>query len=387
MKRNRMKHIALLGSFSGRNKGDLAVLRTELMQLKTRAREQLTVYIFTKDTRRLREYLSDIIADEANRSKLNIKIFRGLTSYIGPKTLPILAKCNKVIIGGGGLFFDNRLFDISFSHLLNIFIIALLLKWLGKDLMIYAVGCSHLNSRAARWMTRFVVNNAKIVSVRDRLSKMIFSECSDREIVLGSDPAFLLGPKKTARAEKIAESWPKGGKILLSLLELIFIRKDVPEPQNALKQFLVQVHEFAERNGYFVLTYTNYTSQKFASKIAKLCGKSARTMLEGENHLLPEEIVYLFSKVDFVITAQLHVGISSYLAGVPFVSLIYDDKVEEFNKRIGSQNYLSLTEMSDSVKVAKALSVVAGSRPIPRNAAVQTDSEKLAEMLNKFVWD
>ena len=379
--------IAILGSWSGRNKGDLAILRSELMQLKTRTQEELTVCIFTKDTRHLGEYLGDIIADEANKSKLNIKIFRGLTSYIGPKTLPILAKCNKVVIGGGGLFIDNRVFDISFSHLLNIFIITLLVKWLGKDLMIYAVGCSHLNSRAARWMTRFVVNNAKIVSVRDQLSKTVFSKCCDGEIVLGSDPSFLLEPKRTARAERIAELWPERKIILLSLHELMFIGRDVPEQQNALKQFLSQVHEFAERNGYFVLTYTNYTRQKFASKIAKLCGKSARTMLEGGNHLLPEEIIYLLSKVDFVVATQMHVAIFAYLAGVPFISLVYYDKVEEFNRRIGNENYLYLTEMIDSVKVANALSVAAGSQPIPRSAKVQRDSEKLAEMLNKFVWD
>lgn len=381
-----MRRICVLGSFSGRNKGDLAILRSQLIQLQIGAVDELTIYIFSKDVIQLREYLSDIIEDGQGGKRIDIKILRSFTAYIGPKTLLVLARCNRIIIGGGGLFFDYRLFDISFSHLLNIFIIVLLLKWLGKDLMIYAVGCSHLNSRAARWMTRFVVNNAKIVSVRDRLSKMIFSECSDREIVLGSDPAFLLGPKKTARAERIAESWPKGGKILLSLLELIFIRKDVPERQNALKQFLGQVHEFAERNGYSVLTYTNYTSQKFASKIAKLCGKSARTILEGENHLLPEEIIYLFSKVDFVITAQLHVGISAYLAEVPFISLVYDDKVEEFNKRIGNRNYLYLAEMGNNLKVADALTRAGGGEAIARDQLIQMESERLVELLTDFIW-
>jgi len=399
-----MRRITILGSFSGRNKGDLAILRSELIQLKTRATAsplrgkppggRLTVYIFTKDVPQIKEYLGDLVTDQKDKKKsfdpaqdgMNIKILRGFTSYIGPKTLPILAKSNKVIIGGGGIFFDTRLFDISFNHLLDLFIITLWLKLLGKQVMIFAVGCSHLNSRLARWMTKVVLNNAKIVSARDELSRRIFSECTDKEIVLGRGPAFLLEPKKTVRAEKIVQSWPAGKKILLSLSELMFIKKNVADPQNTLRQFLNHVSEFAEQNGYTILTYTNYTNQSFASKIAKLCGKPAQTMLKGDNHLLPEELIYLFSKFDFVIAAQMHVAIFAYLAGSALMNLIYDDKVEEFNKLIGNRNYLYLAEMDDGPKVAKILSITAAGEAIPRKASVRTGSEKLVELLNEFVW-
>jgi polysaccharide pyruvyl transferase WcaK-like protein len=396
-----MRRITILGSFSGRNKGDLAILRSELIQLKTRAekehlkdkplrdkplRGKLTVYIFTKDVSQIREYLSDLITDVKNNKGISIKILRGFTSYIGPKTLPVLAKSDKVVIGGGGIFFDTRLFNITFNHLLNLFIVTLWLKLLGKQVMIFAVGCSNLNSRLARWMTKVVLNNAEIVSARDELSKRIFSECADKEIILGAEPAFLLEPKRTERAEKIVQSWPSGRKILLCLSELMFIKKSVADPQNTLMQFLNHVSEFAKQNGYTILTYTNYTNQSFASKTAKLCGESARTMLEGDNHLLPEELIYLFSKFDFVITAQMHVAIFAYIAGVALMNLIYDDKVEEFNKLVGNQNYLYLAEMDDGPKVAKTLSITAAGEAMPRKASVQAGSEKLVELLNEFVW-
>jgi polysaccharide pyruvyl transferase WcaK-like protein len=391
-----MRRITILGSFSGRNKGDLAILRSELIQLKTKVekehlrdkplRGELTVYIFTKDVYQMREYLSDLNTDAKDNKLISIKILRGVTSYIGPKTLPVLAKSDKVVIGGGGIFFDTRLFNITFNHLLNLFIVTLWLKLLGKQVMIFAVGCSHLNSRLARWMTKVVLNNAEIVSARDELSKRIFSECTDKEIVLGAEPAFLLEPKRTERAEKIVQSWPSGRKILLCLSELMFIKKHVADPQNTLLQFLNHISEFAERNGYTILTYTNYTNQSFASKTAKLCGKPAQTMLKGDNHLLPEELIYLFSKFDFVITAQMHVAIFAYIAGVALMNLVYDDKVEEFNKLVGNQNYLYLAEMGDGPKVAEILSAAAASEVIPPKASVRAGSEKLAELLNEFVW-
>jgi len=381
-----MRHICVLGSFSGRNKGDLAILRSQLVQLQRRARDELAVYIFTKDPGWMREYLRDLIAGGLGERKVHIRILRSLTAYIGPKTFPVLARCDKIIIGGGGLFFDHRLFDISFSHLLNLFLVVRWIKLLGKEVMINAAGWSYLGSRLGRWMTRIILNNAGVVSVRDELSRRIFRECTDKEIVLGADPTFLLEPKKTARVERIIESWPEGKKILLSLHEHIFLRKELPEHENVLKQFLVQVYEFAEHNGYSVLTYTNYTNQKFATKIAGLCGKSARTMLEGENHLLPEEIIYLFSKVDFVIATQMHAGIFAYLAWVPLMSLIYDDKVEEFNRRIGNQNYLHIAQIADNQKVSKALTRAANGKAISVDTSVRADSEELVELLNEFVW-
>ena len=382
-----MKRVSILGSFSGRNKGDLAILRSELTELKRYAREELAVYIFTKDVARITEYLGDIIKDTKDKKKMNIKILRSFTTYFGPKTLPVLARCDKVIIGAGGMFFNDRLLDISFNHVLNLFIITLWLKIFRKEVMIYTVGCSHLDSRLAHWMTKVILNNAKIVSVRDELSKGIFSRCIDEEIVVGVDPAFRLEPNKTLRTEEIVQSWPEGKKILLSLHELMFYRKHLAVHKNTLNQFLHHVCEFAEQNGYAILTYTNYTNQKFASKIAKLCGKSTRTMLKGKNHLLPEELIYLFSEFDFVIATQMHVGIFAYLAGVPLMNLIYDDKVEEFNKMVGNRNYLRLAEMDDGPKVANTLSITSVSEGKPRKASVQTNSEKLVELLNRFVWN
>jgi len=182
------------------------------------------------------------------------------------------------------------------------------------------------------------------------------------------------------------QSWQAGRKILLSLSELMFIKKNVADPQNTLKQFLNHVSEFAKQNGYTILTYTNYTNQSFASKTARLCGESARTMLKGDNHLLPEELIYLFSKFDLVIAAQMHVAIFTYIAGVALMNLIYDDKVEEFNKLIDNRNYLYLAEMDDGPKVAKTLSITAAGKAISWKASVQTSSERLAELLNEFVW-
>ena len=74
-----MKRITILGSFSGRNKGDLAILRSELIQLKTRAeeeplRDKLTVYIFTKDIPQMKEYLGDLVTDAKDNKLINIKI-------------------------------------------------------------------------------------------------------------------------------------------------------------------------------------------------------------------------------------------------------------------------------------------------------------------------
>ncbi len=378
--------IVIFGSFTGRNKGDLAILRSEIIQLKRNAQKKVIIYIFSKETERLRQYLSDIFINE-EETKLEVKIFKGITSYIGLKTLPVLVKSNKVIIGGGGLFFDDRLFDISFNHLLNIFILSLFIRLFRKDTLVYAVGCSHLRSKLARWMMKYVLSEAKIVSVRDELSRKNILECAEKKVEHVCDPAFLLEPKETEKTEELIQLWPKGRKILLAVHEYIFFREKVPDREKVLKNFVSQIGQFASQNGYSILTYSNYTNQEFAEKIARYCGKPAKTMLSMGNHLLPEELIYLFSKVDLVVASQMHVGIFSYLASVPFISLIYHEKVEQFNLCVGNENYLYLSQIADRQKVLEALSKAAAGKPVSQKPEVKIRSEKLTEMLNDFVWD
>jgi len=379
--------IVIFGSFTGRNKGDLAILRSELIQLKKNAQKKVIIYIFSKETERLHQYISDIILEEKNKNIFEIKIFGSLTSYIGLKTLPILVKSNKVIIGGGGLFFDDRLFDISFNHLLNIFILSFFIRLLRKDTMIYAVGCAQFKSRIGRWMMKFILNSVEVVSVRHKLSRKVISECTDKDIELGCDPAFLLEPKKTKRVDEIINSFPNGKVILLAVHKYIFLKEKLPDREKVLKDFVSQISRFASQNGYSILTYSNYTNQEFAKKIAGYCGKPAKTMLSMGNHLLPEELIYLFSKVDFVVASQMHVGIFSYLASVPFISLIYHEKVEQFNIFVGNENYLYLSQMTNRQKVLEALSKAAAGKPISQKPEVKQRSEKLTNLLNDFVWD
>lgn len=359
-------------------------MRAELIQLEKRTRGKLNVYVFTKDPARIREYLSDIICDTDTR-KLNVKILKSFTSCIGIKTIPVLAMCDKVVIGGGGLFFSGKPLDISVSQLLNLFIITLLLKLLGKDSMIYAAGCSNLNSKVSRYKAKVVLNNAKFITARDELTMRTFRELSKRQIIRGADPAFLLEPLKSERVDRIIESWPQGRKILLCLHELIFVVKHADDEENVLKRFLAQVVEFARHNSCTLLTYTNHTDQKYAFEIAELCGRTARPALPGENHLLPEELIYLFSKVDFVIASQMHSCMFAYLARVPFVSLVYADKVDEFNKLVGNQNVLQVDQMWDGVKIGQLLDKAMAAGPLNLSQDVIAKAKMLCDILVDFI--
>jgi glycosyltransferase involved in cell wall biosynthesis len=69
-----MRRISILGSFSERNNGDLAILRSELTELKRYAREKMTAYIFTKDVTRITEYLGDIITDSKEKIELKYRL-------------------------------------------------------------------------------------------------------------------------------------------------------------------------------------------------------------------------------------------------------------------------------------------------------------------------
>ncbi len=377
-----MKRVAILGSFSGRNKGDLAILRAQLLNLLKGINEPLAIYIFTKDPQFLRQYLEDI---PENSHGTQVHIVKSLTSYIGLKTLTILTRCDKIIIGGGGLFFDFGLLNPMFSHLFNLFILSYIFRLLGRKIMVFAVGASNLRSKASRFMTRSVLKSASVISVRDQLTADILGNLTNKQIVLGADPVFLMTPKQTKRTEQIIKSWPRGKRILLCLHRLIFINDNAGNREHLLQLFVSEVRGFAENKNYNLLTYTNSTNQRFARYIAELCDNSAMPALSGENHLLPEEIIALLSNVNLVIASQMHLCIFAYIAGVPFLSIPYTEKVDQFNKMTENTNYLRLTEMADKAKVVEILERTISTGPCPHKNDISKKANTLIELLLQFI--
>ena len=89
--------IAVFGSYSGNNKGDLAII-TSIVKNLLNNEKSITLFIPSKNPEALKAVLPKF---EGNL----VKVFKTITANWGISTLKIIKNTDLLIFGGGGLFF------------------------------------------------------------------------------------------------------------------------------------------------------------------------------------------------------------------------------------------------------------------------------------------
>lgn len=309
--------INLLGSYSGNNKGDLAIVQAIVNNLIHKLPD-IEIHIPSKNPPLLRKHLP---------KQGNISVYRTITAYLGPQSLKYLKHADCLIYGGGGLFFDRQLFNIFYNHIFNLFIVTLLNRLLfKKPIYLFSVGVSKLDNKLARFMTKFILRNADHISVRDEPSRRIFSEITDKKIHLRYDPAFLLKPKPNEEINRFAQQFTQEKTLLICL-------------NQAAKKSLSELAKLVERfaKDHNVILYQNLRKQTTADLLWKKLSERENIHKMDLNPYSPSEIIYLFTKADYIVSFPMHGGIFAYLAGKPAALVDYDPKVRELGRIIGNE--------------------------------------------------
>src|SRR5439155_93750 len=117
-----------------------------------------------------------------------------------------LIKSEKVIVGGGGLFFGK---------MMRVFIALILVsKFLGKEVEIFRVGVDETKSKMNKLLIKLAFNMADKISVRDEKSKSILRSYGvSKNIDVLDDPAYSIftysgePKKKSAKIDAIGISY------------------------------------------------------------------------------------------------------------------------------------------------------------------------------------
>ena len=277
--------------------------------------------------------------------KKNVYFFKGITSYIGFKSFKYLNRSDIIVIGGGGLFFDRKIFNPFFNHIINLFFIVLINNLLyKKKVYLFSVGASHLNSKISLFLTKYILNSSNIITVRDNLTREIFSKLTNKKISVFYDPAFLLKPKMNMEIDNLINKMGEK-KILISVNSFILYKK---------KKFLIDLINTLDKK-YSIFLYENRSFQNNALNFYNLNKKylnSNNIYLLGENiYYSPEEIIYLLSKFNFIISAPMHSSIFAYNVNQKLYVYEYDFKVREFNNIIKNKNILNSSGLIDNYNI------------------------------------
>jgi polysaccharide pyruvyl transferase CsaB len=263
-----------------------------------------------------------------------------------------ISKCDLVIIGGGGLFCDYW-GDIEtlltrqgrgISYYSNFAIIAHLL---GKPFITYAVGIGPLYTEGGRQITRFSLNYAEKIIVRDLRSaqEAIQIGLPEDKIVIAADPVFLLEPDIEEGLKVLRDNGIPNSKDPVLLISVRTWDIGIEE-ERWQHELVAAVDDWLEKNqGYVVfmpfqvLPDDGHQDDTAISEfiIQKLNRKDRVVLLPGG--LSPNVMAGIFANCNIVLGMRYHAVLFSALAKTPVLAVSYDPKVESLMLSLDMSEY------------------------------------------------
>ena len=165
------KSFTLLGSNSGRNAGDAAILASIMSVLRDRFGAECRFEVPTTHP----QFVDGNYSKEFNVKGISVMPWTGSIRLLGLPTFRSIRRTDAALITDG-IIFDVKLFNPLFNFLITLIFIAPWTKFCGKKLICYSVGVGPLRSYFGRRFARYVVNLCDLVMVRDADSLALLKE-------------------------------------------------------------------------------------------------------------------------------------------------------------------------------------------------------------------
>ncbi|WP_135303749.1 polysaccharide pyruvyl transferase family protein [Haloarcula amylovorans] len=328
--------VTIFGAHSGRNKGDLAILHSMMANLK-RAIGDVQFNIPTKNPSYLRQF----------EKGEHINYIKSPTNYLNFESSKSIKDSDIVLIGGGGLFFDRRIYNPFYNHVINIDPIARYSNQVGTPTALFCVGAHRMN-RVATWLTKNILQRSDYISVRDHLSEQVFGSIADEQIHFRPDPALLLEEKYSGAVSQVLSAVSSKQQ---QAERLVFFVNSVVERSSVRSQVIESIRDLTEQ--YDVFIGETVTEQDHAREIASEI--NGCHLLFAENNLRGEEHIALISEFDIAVCIPMHSAIFAYKSKTPFVSIEYEPKVSEFNNLISNRSRTLLSDIDSVPRIVKSI--------------------------------
>ncbi len=256
----------------------------------------------------------------------------------------MINRCNLLISGGGSLLQDTTSLH---SLVYYLFVIYLAIKC-KKPAVIYAQGIGPIRRPLARYVTQWVLNKTRFITVRDEESRRLLKtiKVSIPPITVTSDPAFLLEPADTGKVGAILleNRVPKDKKLMGFALR--------PWKYPSLEHLTAMVEEISKLTEYHPVFLPMHSGSDifFSSMIREKLNCPSSIIRSKMNY---EEALGVISSFTAIAAMRLHALIFGASTGSKLFSLSYDPKVESLMKSLDLDAYCEDVQGFDPVNAAK----------------------------------
>jgi len=312
------RHNLLISGYYGfGNIGDEAILDTMLKRIQSAVPEaQITVLSANP------ERTQSLYGINAVKRAHPLKVFSAVL------------KCDTLISGGGSLIQDvtGRL---SIHYYLMILLMASLLR---KRVMVYSQGIGPIQKPLNRFLTKWILNRADVITVREENSKTDLIQMGIRpeRLFVTADPVIDMKCPGKALGEDILREAGLDLQAPLKRIAFALRSKDFRD-QPSYSALCGVVESLLEQQCAVILLPFHFSEDlEVIQRLKEKFGGRVQTLME--RHSI-QEILSVIHTMDLLVGVRLHALIFSAVAGTPLIALSYDPKIDYFMKAIGQSTF------------------------------------------------
>lgn len=325
--------IVICGNYGATNLGDEVIL-DGILNLIKRSLPSSSVTVLSsnpEETKTMHGVESEYLFPAGIRS-----LSKGIISGTIGKTLNAIRDADLFILGGGGLFTDEKPMAIVIWSLQS-----RIATFYNVPIFCFGQSVGPLRTFFGRDMTGRAFKRASAVTVRDHSSNDLLYKLGVSGVVELSDPGFVISAPEPIRILEDVEKyvvmsvrpWIRGDNstILARFIDYLWSK-------HGLKTVLVPFQIVGDNDVTEIkkiLDKVKNVEQKNGTKI--LADKPAELFSYTSDYV---KIMELMNRSTAVIGMRLHSLILSSLVHTPFLALSYSDKVKQFAQQMDMSEYV-----------------------------------------------
>lgn len=241
-----------------------------------------------------------------------------------------LMQSDVLIVGGGNFIFDMEEHSESAYYIGEIFKIA---KEFNKPIFVISAGIGPFQTNSQLVSTLKVLENAENITVRDKTSYSLIESLnkSTEKVFLTVDPVSLM-PKRDAQEKKQVKC------IGINVMNLMLGEYTNEEYNNYLDSMEKIITHYSNMNKYKLVIFT--TENKDISALENLRRRfiGSQNNIVFENEVSIKNLQRIYSDIDVLIGTRMHSMIISFSQLIPFIGIVWQQKVAGFTEMIGKNN-------------------------------------------------
>jgi polysaccharide pyruvyl transferase WcaK-like protein len=334
-----MAKLCLLGSNSGRNAGDAAILSSIIHNVQ-QAAPGTTFEVPVPRASDLTNRFDPEIVRPVPMMPWNLSL-----RFIGWTTLRSIARCDAVLITDG-IIFDVKLLNPLFNFLILLAVVIPYARLLGKPVIGFLIGVGPLDSALGRRLARMVCNRCDALWVREAHSKALLESVgipADR-IEIYADAALVTPPPSPERIDAIlAENAldksdaPMFGLNVNSYVDQWLKASEGVNRESFTRSLAEAIDKLVDETDYqVVLVLTQIMDVTYARNVLAMTRNRERVAVLGNDRYSAEELMGVAGRMRYFAGMRVHSIILASAANVPCIGLAYAPKVRHFMELMGT---------------------------------------------------